>query len=76
MDYQHAFQVSIHVSIFNSVSHNLEFDRDGLENIVGKGENAGNQHFRLFSQSFLYSQRLKKIQVKQYFFWRLKMFSI
>ena len=24
-----------------------------LENIVGKGENAGNQHFLLFSQCFL-----------------------
>ena len=26
---------------------------DGVENIVGKGENAGYQHFHLFSQSFL-----------------------
>ena len=25
-----------------------------LENIVGKGENAGNQHFLLFPQSFLH----------------------
>ena len=27
-----------------------------LENIVGKGENAGNQHFLLFPQCFLLSQ--------------------
>ena len=25
---------------------------DWVENIVGKGENAGNQHFLLFSQCF------------------------
>ena len=25
---------------------------DGVENIVGKGENAGNQHFLLFLQFF------------------------
>ena len=28
-----------------------------FENIVGKGENAGNQHFLLFSQCFLTFQR-------------------
>ena len=27
--------------------------RKGFENIVGKGENAGNQHFLLFPQCFL-----------------------
>ena len=29
------------------------------ENIVGRGENAGNQHFLLFSQCFLSHQRQK-----------------
>ena len=29
-----------------------------FENIVGKGENAGNQHFLLFPQCFLPFQRL------------------
>ena len=29
-----------------------EFVPDGIENIVGKGENAGNQHFLLFPQCF------------------------
>ena len=31
-----------------------------FENIVGKGENAGSQHFLLFSQQFLCSQGQKK----------------
>ena len=30
-----------------------------LENIVGKGENAGNQHFLLFPQCFLPDKRQK-----------------
>ena len=30
--------------------------RGVLKNIVGKGENAGNQHFLLFSQYFLHKQ--------------------
>ena len=29
------------------------FEFDALENIVGKGENADNQHFLLFTQCFL-----------------------
>ena len=28
-------------------------EKESLENIVGKGENAGNQHFLLFPQCFL-----------------------
>ena len=34
------------------VVENLKFALDRVENIVGKGENAGNQHFLLFSQCF------------------------
>ena len=30
----------------------MEFVSDRVENIVGKGENAGNQHFLLFPQWF------------------------
>ena len=41
---------------------------DFFENIVGKGENAGNQHFLLFPQCFLPIQRTK--------FCRLQMLSI
>ena len=33
---------------------------NALENIVRKGENAGNQHFLLFSQGFLPHQKKKK----------------
>ena len=34
---------------------------DKGENTVGKGENAGNQHFLLFPQCFLLYQRKKEI---------------
>ena len=34
--------------------------KEPLENIVGKGENAGNQHFLLFLQCFT----LKKTKIK------------
>ena len=42
----------------NSLPHNPDFllttlRKTHLENIVGKGENAGNQHFLLFPQCFL-----------------------
>ena len=35
------------------VNEQLKFSLGGLENIVGKGENAGYQHFHLFLQCFL-----------------------
>ena len=35
------------------VTQTLEFVLGGVENIVGKGENAGYQHFLLFPQCFL-----------------------
>ena len=45
----------------NSFSHNSDFKRPyrrgTFENIVGKGENDGNQHFLLFPQCFLPFQR-------------------
>ena len=34
------------------VTHLLEFDLHKVENIMGKGENAGYQHFLLFPQCF------------------------
>ena len=40
----------------NSLPHKPDFSRPykrNLENIVGKGENAGYQHFLLFPQCFL-----------------------
>ena len=35
-----------------NVTKKLKFVLERVENIVGKGENAGNQHFLLFPQSF------------------------
>ena len=35
------------------VTETLKFDLGRVENIVGKGENAGYQHFVLFPQCFL-----------------------
>ena len=35
----------------------MTFKKKALENTVGKGENAGNQHFLLFPQCFLLNQR-------------------
>ena len=36
-------------------------ERKALENTVGKGENAGNQHFLLFPQSFLFYHGEKQL---------------
>ena len=47
---------------FNPLPHNLTFwflttmEKNTFENIVRKGENAGHQHFLLFSQCFLFFQ--------------------
>ena len=35
-----------------SVAQMVQFFFDSVENFVGKGENAGNQHFLLFQQCF------------------------
>ena len=35
------------------LQHNPNLWKEGFENIVGKGENAGDQHFLLFPQCFL-----------------------
>ena len=50
--------VNIHaIVLFKSLPHNQEFlatfNKKAFENIVGQGENAGNQHFLLFPQCFL-----------------------
>ena len=41
----------------NSLPHNLDFNEPEKESIVGKVENAGDQHFILFPQCFLPVQR-------------------
>ena len=42
-----------------------------LKNTVGKGENAGHQHFLLFPQCFLLRDQRKKLSFKQCLFCRL-----
>ena len=39
--------------IYRMPTFNVPWKKAGLKNIVGKGENAGNQHFLLFPQCFL-----------------------
>ena len=46
----------------NSLPHNPDFNdpkEEGFGKTLGKGENAGNQHFLLFPQCFLFYQRKK-----------------
>ena len=49
------FNVQIFQAVLNPLPHNPDFKRPKklFENIAGKGENAGNQHFLLFPQRFL-----------------------
>ena len=54
--------VCVNLYLYSSFPHNPDFlttltKKKPLENIVGKGENAGNQHFLLFPQCFLCFQR-------------------
>ena len=44
-----------------NVAQNLKFVYDRVENIVGKGENAGYQHFLLFPQCFQKSVFVKSL---------------
>ena len=49
--------------------------KKALENTVGKGENAGNQHFLLFPQCFPLYQR-EKLSIQQHVICSLQVFSI
>ena len=64
---------------FNRFPHNDDFWCTGVqkpfENIVGKEENAGNQHFLLFSQCFLSCER-QLWCFKQHLICRLQMLPI
>ena len=67
------------IFVFNPLPHNPEFlmslRKELFGNIVGKGENVGNQHFLLFPQCFLPSS--KQISIfGQCLFCRLQMLSI
>ena len=58
-----------------NVTQKLNFVLGRVENIVGKGENAGNQHFLLFPQCFLpFRKEISKFQ--SCLFCRLHMVSI
>ena len=48
-----------------NMTQTLHFVLEKVENIVGKGENAGNQHFLLFPQCFqkLYSSGSLKVGI-------------
>ena len=46
-----------------NVAHMMISVFDKVENIVAKGENAGNQHFLLFPQCFLKASFLKSLKV-------------
>ena len=49
------------------MSKMMEFVSDGVENIVGKGENAGNQHFLHFPQCFQKSSTLRSSNLDEVF---------
>ena len=58
----------------NTLPHNPDLPalkKNDFENIVGKGENAGHQHFLLFPQCFLPYQR-QKLSFQQHLFCRLQ----
>ena len=57
LDLSKIFSVLILHQTFPQLSTTLR--KKALENTVGKGENAGNQHFLLFPQCFLTNQREK-----------------
>ena len=46
------------------VAQNLNFINGTVENIMGKGENAGNQHFLLFPQCFQKAFLLGSMKVR------------
>ena len=61
-----------------SLPHNPEFIISigkRLENIVGKGENAGHQHFLLFPQCLLPNQR-HKLPFDPHLYFRLRVLTV
>ena len=49
------------LTLYHTVPSLKTLKKKAFENIVGKGENAGHQHFLLFPQCFLPDQRQKII---------------
>ena len=54
----HKLLLGLLLTIYHTILTFNDPGRGVFEKIVGKGENAGNQHFLLFPQSFPHSQRL------------------
>ena len=46
-------KLCVALTLYHTIPTFNDPDKEALKNIVGKGENAGNQHFLLFPQSFL-----------------------
>ena len=47
------YQVYCHLILYHTIPTFNDLEKEAFENIAGKGENAGNQHFLLFPQCFL-----------------------
>ena len=63
-----------HITLYNTIPTYFTLNEKALENIVGKGENAGDQHFLLLPQYF--PPLPKKIQLfDSLLFFRLQMLS-
>ena len=79
----HLFNLSFKIKIFLGLLgcnfpqswHLMTLKKNTFKNIIGKGENAGNQHFLLFPWYFLFYQR-KKSSFQQHSFCRLHKLSI
>ena len=55
------------LTLYNTIPILTPMERKAFENILEKGENAGNQHFLLFPQCFLFFQTRISILSQDYF---------
>ena len=51
--------INAQITLYYTIPTFNDPDKEAFKNIVGKGENAGNQHFLLFPQCFQAYQRQK-----------------
>ena len=70
-----AIKVALNPNTTNHLQPLTTLKKKAQENTVGKGENAGKQHFLLFPQCFLHYQG-EKLSLKQPLICHLKMLSI
>ena len=64
-----------YLNLYHTIPTFNDPEKEGLENIVGKRENAGHQHFLLFPQCFLPLQRQISI-FRSHLFCRLQILSM